>query len=92
MVRAFYDGAIATYESAAHALDANRVEVHPADFGEGFADRGARIADALERLHGTTLEYLESRSRTWESILALADDVDALDAANAAAFGRVNGL
>lgn len=92
VVRAYYGEAIAAYDAAAQALDANRVDIAAADFGEGFADRGARIAAALDALHGTTQDFLAARSRTWQSVLTLADDVEHLDASNAAAFGKVNGL
>lgn len=41
-----------------------------------FAAQGAWIVSILETLYGTTLSYLENRRGTWNSILALVDDVE----------------
>lgn len=91
-LRSTYAAAISTYEEAAQRLTQDRVEVHAADFGEGFTAEGARIVEALERLHGTTLSFLDARVSNWGSILLLVDDVRNRDSSNSAALDGVNGL
>lgn len=91
-LRTNYGAAIAAYQEVAQRIGAEKVDVHAADFGAGFATEGSRIADALDRLHGTTLSYLSARTSNWGSILALVDDVEEQDASNSESLGGVNGL
>lgn len=91
-LRSRFGAAMATYEETAAQLNREKVDVRAVDFGEGFAVQGARIVSALETLHGTTLSYLDNRRGTWNSILALVDDVENQDGSGAAAFGGVSGL
>lgn len=91
-LRSRFGAAIAAYEETAARLNQERVEVRAAEFGEGFATQGARIVHALESLHATSLAYLEARRGTWDSILALVDDVENQDEMGAGAFGGVSGL
>lgn len=91
-LRAHYGSAIDAYESAARALDRNRVPVAPASFGEGFAQEGARIAEALEELHQATHEFLAVRTQNWRSIVELSHVVEGADADSAGEFGGVSGL
>lgn len=86
--RAQLKAAIAHHEEAAEALRQQRVEVRPADFGAGFAAQGARIAQQLDRLHGTSQRFLATRVRTWESIAQLVDDVERRDSDTSAALGK----
>lgn len=74
-LRTLYGAAIASYEDEAGRLQRERMEVSTADFGVGFASQGARIVNALDNLHDTSLSYLSTRSANWESILALVSDV-----------------
>lgn len=78
-VRTQYGAAIDAYRAAAQDLDAQRITVDPAAFGDGFAEQGRRVAEALEALHGTSKRFLEARSENWEQVLALADDIVAAD-------------
>lgn len=91
-LRAHYGSAIDAYESAARALDSNRVPVAPASFGAGFAPEGARIAEALEELHQATHTFLAVRTQNWRSIVELSHVVEGADADSAAGFSGVVGL
>lgn len=91
-LRSRFGAAIVAYEETAAQLNQERVDVRAAGFGEGFASQGARIVQALESLHETTLAYLEARRGTWGSIVRLVDDVENQDVAGADSFGGVSGL
>ncbi|OFT68874.1 hypothetical protein HMPREF3145_08290 [Corynebacterium sp. HMSC05C01] len=88
-VRTQYGAAINAYRAAAHDLDTRRITVDPSAFGDGFAEQGRRVAEALEALHSTSKRFLEVRSENWEQVLALTDDIVAADALAAEALEGV---
>lgn len=91
-LRAHYGSAIDAYESAARALDRNRVPVAPATFGAGFTQEGACIATALDELHEATHDFLAVRTQNWRSIVELSHVVEGADADSAGELGGVSGL
>ena len=79
---------ITSYNNAIERLRAEKPVVDPNAFGEGFSDRGGKVAVAVKRVHERTLNRLEVRVRQFEEMLRLVADVDATDQKNAAELSR----
>lgn len=91
-LRSHYNSAITAYESAARALNRNRVVVRSGQFGEGFAPEGVKITQALEELHEATLAFLDARAENWQRIIELAREVELADQDSAGCLCEVEGL
>ena len=77
---------IARYNDAIEDLLANKPQIDPAAFGEGFVDKGEAIAAAVSAVHEQTIARLRSRVAQYESMLALTGDVSSTDGTNAGGF------
>ena len=77
------NAAINKYNEAIVALEANKPEINPASFGDGFVVHGETIAASVEAVHERTLARLRSRVAQYTSMLAITGDVSSTDGTNA---------
>lgn len=80
--------AISHYSEVLAQLSAQRPEIDPDCLGQGFTDRGARLADIAGKVHEQTLQQLQERIKHYESVLALTADVESTDEDNATRLGN----
>lgn len=78
--------AIEQYNEAIKELVANKPEINPAMFGEGFISHGEAVAASVNSVYERTLVRLRSRVAQYESMLALSGDASSVDGTNAGGF------
>ncbi|WKK64213.1 hypothetical protein [Corynebacterium sp. P8-C1] len=82
-LRALLKSKMNSYNEAIDRLKEKVPEVDTASFGEGFAEQGEKLASAMERVHGQTVDRFKARVDQFEEILRLIADIDETDAQNA---------
>lgn len=87
-LRAVLTSKISSYNDAIDRLQEVEPAMDTAAFGEGFADNGDKIAEAVARIHERTVDRLRARVGQFEEMLNLVGDVDAAELENAARFNR----
>ena len=86
--RAVLKSRIRSYSDAIDRLQEAKPAMDTGAFGEGFADSGDKIAEAVARVHERTVDRLRARVSQFEEMLNLVADVDAAERENAARFNR----
>ncbi|KAA8734627.1 hypothetical protein [Corynebacterium tuscaniense] len=81
--RARINDAINQYNDAIADLVANKPEIDPASFGEGFVGHGEALAASVDAVYERTLDRLRSRVEQYKSMLTMAEDVSSTDGTTA---------
>lgn len=87
-LRAVLTSKIRNYNDAIDRLQEAKPAMDTGAFGEGFADNGDKISEAVARVHERTVDRLRARVSQFEEMLNLVEDVDLADSENAARFNR----
>lgn len=86
--RALLNSRITHYVEAIGNLEEEQPDVDAGAFGEGFADRAADIAAAVNRVHAQSRRRLQARVGQFEEMLHLVADVDTADSETAVGLSR----